>query len=146
MHDASHEERCLLQGSGAEGCAECRAFLAAMSAASDSARRAALAPPSWLDARVLGRTAPRRASQPRWSWLGASLAAGIAALALAILPSLSRKPNLSWANDIETDLARMDSELADLSDEVTVNAEAVELYRDLDRLERMAQRLEQQRL
>jgi hypothetical protein len=142
MHDASHEERCLLEGSGAQGCAECRAFLAAMNAASDSARRAALAPPAWLDAQALGATAPR----PRWPWVGASLAAAAAALALVVLPSLSQKPNLSWANGLETDLASADAELSDISKSVALNTELVEIYQDLDRIERMAQRLRQQKL
>ncbi|MBI5240803.1 MAG: hypothetical protein HY926_10050 [Elusimicrobia bacterium] len=142
MHDERHEERCLLDGSGIEGCAECRAFLAAMEAASDSARRAALEPPAWLDAQVLGG----RASRPRWSWVGASLAAACAAAALVVIPTLRVPPNLSWTNGIEKDLARMDKELADISKQVAVDSEAIEFYQDLDRIERMAQSLKQQKL
>lgn len=145
MHDAAHEERCLLEGSGAEGCSECRAFLAAMNAASESAQRAALTPPARLDAQVLDRAAPQ-APRPRWSWVGASLAAACAALALVMLPSLRVQPVLSWTNGIEKDLARMDSELADLANEVAVQSETVEFDQDLDRIERMARRLRQQKL
>ena len=142
MHDASHEERCLLEGSGAAGCSECRAFLAEMKAASESARRAALVPPAWLDAQVLGETAPR----PRWSWLGAGLAAACAAAALVVVPSIRMQPNLSWTNGIETDLASADAELADISKNAALNTELVELQQDLDRVERMARRLERQKL
>ncbi|MDD5627506.1 MAG: hypothetical protein PHU21_00460 [Elusimicrobia bacterium] len=144
MHDSSHEERILLGApdAAADSCPGCREFRAALQTACDCAARAALKPPAWLDARVLGRQAPR----PRRSWLVPSLVSAVAAAALLVLPSLREQPNLNWRNGIEKDLARMDAELAGISKEVAVQAEAEEFYQDLDHLEAMTKRLRKQEL
>jgi len=158
MHDATHEERCLLLQAGelspqearfwqaeSAACPGCREFLASLQAASDAAQRAAVAPAAWLDAKVLGHAAPR-VVRPRWTRIGLGLAAALAAAALVVLPSLREKPNLSWTNGIEKDLARMDDELADISKEVAVHSETVEFYQDLDHIEAMAKSLKKQKL
>ncbi len=144
MHDERHEERILLgeRDAALEACPGCREFRAALGAASDSARGAALTPPAWLDARVLGRGAP----SARWSWFGAGLAAACAAAALVVLPSLRPQPSLHWTNGLERDIAAVDAELADLSKQVALQAETVEFTQDLEHIEAMAKRLKRQKL
>ena len=145
MHDASHEERCLL-GQAESGCPGCREFLASVQAASDAAQRAAVPPPAWLDAQVLGRTVLARLVRPRWSRIGLSLAAAAAALALIFVPMGKRSDNLHWTNGIERDITRLDSELAAISKEVALQSDTVEFDQDLDRIEAMATSLKKQKL
>ncbi|MCX5795155.1 MAG: hypothetical protein NTY77_06670 [Elusimicrobia bacterium] len=146
MHDAAHEERCLLEDSGAEGCSECRAFLAAMNAASDSAQRAALTPPAWLDAEVISRAAPPLVVRPRWRRISLGLAAIAAGLALLFLPVGRSSNNLHWTNGIERDITRLDSELADISQDIASTSDAIELDADIGRIEDMAKGLKRQAL
>jgi hypothetical protein len=159
MHDASHEERCLLLQAGelapeearlweaeSHACPGCRAFLASLQAASAAARRAAVPAPAWLDARVLGRAAPARLARPRWSRIGLSLAAAAAALALIFLPAGKRSNNLHWTNGIERDLTRLDSELADVSKDMALSSDSMELDADIRRIEELTKGLKKQAL
>lgn len=159
MHDAAHEDRCLLLQAGelspeearlweaeSRACPGCCEFLVCLRVASDAARRAAVPPPARLDASVMGRCVPARIWRPRWRRISLGLAAAAAALALLFLPVGRSSNNLHWTNGIERDITRLDSELADISQDIALTSDAVELDADISRIEEMAKGLKKQAL
>jgi len=157
MHDAAHEERCLLLQAGelapeearrfqaeSHACPACREFLASLAMTSAAARRAAVAPPAGLDAQVLGRAVPARVWRPRWPRISLGLAAAAAALALVVLPVRERSEDLHWANGIERDIARMDQDLDEISRSLTAVSDSYEIDAGLSHVEEMAQSLKRQ--
>ncbi|HAM36551.1 MAG TPA: hypothetical protein DEB40_01050 [Elusimicrobia bacterium] len=159
MHDASHEERLLLMLAGdlppleaarfkaeSAACPGCREFAAAMGAASELARGAAGTVPAWLDGRVLARSlGPARNAWAGWRWSPLGLGLAMAAAVLMLAPWKAGQESLSWSNGIESELARMDNELADISRSMAISADRSELESDIGRVEESARILKNEK-
>jgi hypothetical protein len=163
MHSLEHEDLCVLYHAGEllpeerrsfddhlASCADCRALLESLKRTSRAAASAMLEPPKGLAsvaaARVLVEARPEKGLFAPRS-LGFALA--FAALALALYfasPRRSEEHSLKWTSGIEADLARVESELGKLSQDVAVGSDPAEIDEDLNGLEESARSLKKQLL
>jgi hypothetical protein len=137
MHDASHDDLCVLAHAGeapaeaaavVAACPGCRPLLEDLRRGSGWASRAAEAPPAALEARVLAGLGDRGPSWAAAPVLGRALA--LAALCAAAAVVMRWEP-AGRHDDLDADLARVRSELDALAETVGRGHELSDLEDDI---------------
>ncbi|HAH04990.1 MAG TPA: hypothetical protein DCM05_00470 [Elusimicrobia bacterium] len=156
MPELGHEDLCVLFHAGElppdeaaafekhlPSCPACREALEALRGASQAAAMVLPEPPKGLGA--LAAAAVLLQDRPRsLRPLGFALAFAALALALYVASPKREEHSLKWTNGIESDLARVETDLGRLSQEIALGADPAELDEDLDGLEESARSLKRQ--
>ena len=152
MHDAAHEDLCVLSHAGEasaaalSSCPECRVLLEDLRSGSSLAARAAEVPSAELQARVLASVAPGPSRRPASRFLPRALAlTALSVLAVVVVRWDGPPREAGRSSDaLELDLARAQSRLDALADSIGRGQELMELDDDIRDLQSDAAALRRQ--